>query len=451
MIDRKGTWRSCIIMLAMCCSAATYGNETASPDFEKDILPTFRRFCFECHGPMRQEADLRLDDPESAFAHYSAIVPGDAAASEIYRRITLPAGHDEIMPAVGRPLTKDQTEPIRLWLEAGAEWPNDIQPATHWAYVSPSRSVLPEISQGSWPRNEIDFFILSRLEDLGLNPSPEADPATRIRRVYLDLIGIPPTPREVEAFVADPSDESYANIVDHLLASPQFGERWARPWLDLARYSDSHGFQRDNLREIWAYRDWVIQALNADMPFDQFTIEQLAGDLLPSPTEEQKIATGFHRCATINVEAGSDPEETRCNQVFDRVNTTATVWMGSTLECAQCHDHKFDPFTQKEYYQLFAFFNNTEIEADRTNPAAPASIKFLGPRMQLTDDSTEVERRELKAQLQVIDEQIASRTSALQANSAQWEASLPGKCAADSRVTTEGLSLGRRGRPSHSE
>ena len=262
-------------------------------------------------------------------------------------------------------------------------WPEDVDAASTGPTSPPVRPELPAVKNASWPKNGIDHFILSRLEKEGLTPSPEADRATLIRRVSLDLIGLPPTPGEVDAFRRRRKRRTPTRtVVDRLLASPQFGERWARPWLDLARYADSHGFQRDDLRDIWAYRDWVIRALNADMPFDQFTIEQLAGDLLPNATDDQKIATGFNRCTPTNVEAGTDPEETRVNQVIDRVNTTATVWLGTTLECAQCHDHKYDPFTQKEYYQLFAFFNNTAIEADRTNPKVPGSIQFLGPSMR---------------------------------------------------------------------
>src|SRR5688572_10259903 len=222
--------------------------------------------------------------------------------------------------------------------------PASAAEAKHWAYVKPVRSALPVVQDADWPRNAIDHFVLARLDAEALKPSPEADRATLIRRLSLDLLGLPPTLSEVDGFLSDNSPDAYERLVDRLLASPQFGERWARPWLDLARYADSHGFQRDDLRELWAYRDWVIKALNADMPFDQFTIEQLAGDLLPNATAEQRIATGFNRCTPTNVEAGSEPEETRVNQVFDRVDTLGTVWLGTTLECAQCHDHKYDPF-----------------------------------------------------------------------------------------------------------
>ena len=224
--------------------------------------------------------------------------------------------------------------------------------------------------------------MLEGIGQAGLEPSPEADPARLIRRVYLDLTGLPPSPEEVDAVLADRHPAAYERLVDRLLASPQYGPRWARPWLDAARYADSNGFQADQFREVWPYRDWVIAALNADLPFDRFTIEQLAGDLLSEPTLAQRIATGFHRQATCNVEAGVDPEENRVNQVIDRVNTTATVWLGSTIECAQCHDHPYDPFTQIEYYQLFAFFNNTPLEVKHIKAT---TYDFYGPKLELAE------------------------------------------------------------------
>jgi len=392
-----------------------------APDFARDIYPIFRRHCFECHGAKKREADLRLDQRRAALDHPAAIVPGDTANSEVFRRTTLRPGDEEIMPAVGKPLSKSETELLRRWIDAGAVWSENVELAEHWAYVAPVRPALPKVSDASWIKNGIDSFILNRLDDEGLSPSPEADRAKLIRRVYLDLIGLPPTPADVDAFLADANANAYEAVVDRLLASPKFGERWATPWLDLARYADSHGFQRDDLREIWAYRDWVIRALNADMPFDEFTIEQLAGDLLPHATEQQKIATGFSRCTMTNVEAGTDPEETRTNQVIDRVNTTATVWLGSTLECAQCHDHKFDPFSQKEYYQFFAFFNNTAIEADRANPEVPGSIRFLGPSMKLASEIGGGKRPPRDGELAQIDRRIAERTATLRQAAASWE------------------------------
>jgi hypothetical protein len=442
-MDRKVRYRShgwccCLILFQAAlwhsAVAETRAGEGASPHFERDILPILRRSCFECHSSKAQEADLRLDQRQAVFDHPSAIVPGDAVGSEIYRRVTLPAGDPEIMPATGRPLRKGETELLRRWIESGAEWPADLDVGKHWAYEAPVRPELPPVSDSSWPRNAIDHFVLARLDTEKLKPLPEADRATLIRRVYLDLIGLPPTPAEVDAFRNDQSSDAYEAVVDRLLTSSQFGERWARLWLDLARYADSHGFQRDDLREIWAYRDWVIRALNADMPFDQFTIEQLAGDLLPNATDEQKVATGFHRCTMTNVEAGTEPEETRTNQIIDRVNTTATVWLGSTIECAQCHDHKYDPFSQKEYYQLFAFFNNTAIEAERKNPKVPGSIQFIGPSMKLSDDAEDSKRQTLESNLAKIIRQIRKRTAKLRKESPGWESELRDSLASASRT-----------------
>lgn len=360
-------------------------------DFLKDVAPIFRRSCIECHGPEKQEGDLRLDRRPGVGSE-STIRPGKPEESELWRRITLPRGHDEIMPAVGEPLEREQIETIRRWIAQGATWPDQESNQTHWAYVKPSRPRLPGVSDPTWIRQPLDHFVLQRLDQASLGPSPRAAPEKLVRRLYLDLIGLPPTLDQVRHFAADPSDERLERIVDDLLNRPQFGERWARPWLDAARYADSHGFQRDNLRDMWAYRDWVIRALNDDMPMDQFSIEQLAGDLLPDATESQRIATGFHRCSPTNVEAGSLPEETRIEQVIDRVNTTAAVWLGTTLECCQCHDHKYDPFKQSEYYRLLAFFNNTQMEADRADPKKPSSIDFLGPSMPISNRDRDRQR-----------------------------------------------------------
>jgi hypothetical protein len=378
-------WSS-LLSLALMPGIGHAADPGKAVDFARDVYPILQRSCFECHGPAKQKGKLRLDSREAVMKggrSGPAVVPGKAEQSELYRRISLERGDTEIMPDRGDPLPAAQVALLRRWIDQGAAWSDTVQAARHWAYVKPVRSGLPAVTNTSWPRQPIDHFILARLEQEGLRPSPEADRATLIRRLTLDLTGLPPTPSEVDAFLADQGPDAYERLVDRLLAAPAFGERWARPWLDLARYADSHGFQRDDLRELWAYRDWVVRALNADMPFDRFTVEQLAGDLLPGASDEQRIATGFHRSAPTNVEAGSEPEETRVNQVIDRVNTTAAVWLGTTLECAQCHDHKYDPFTQKEYYQLFAFFNGTALEADRTNPKVPGSIKFLGPTLTL--------------------------------------------------------------------
>jgi mono/diheme cytochrome c family protein len=399
-------------------------SKTSRVDFARDVYPIFRRSCIECHGPEKQEAELRLDQRVVALESGS-IEAGKPGDSELLRRILLPRGHDEVMPAIGDPLPKRQIAILRRWIQQGAVWPDKFKVNRHWAYVAPRRPAMPQVQDSKWAKSAIDQFVLHRLQEEGLSPSPEAAPEKRVRRVFLDLIGLPPTPEEVNAFASDPSDERFEKLVDDLLQRPQFGERWARPWLDVARYADSHGFQRDNLRDVWAYRDWVIRALNADMPFDQFTIEQIAGDLLPEATESQKIATGFHRCTPTNVEAGSLPEETRIEQVIDRVNTTGAVWLGSTLECCQCHDHKFDPFPQKDYYRLLAYFNNTEMEADRASKS-PSSIAFKGPKMALTNAERDARRAELAKQIAAVKKQQAARRKELNGDLPKWATEFAG-------------------------
>jgi hypothetical protein len=421
----SAVWLSVLGLIAAggLCAAPGDDNPRPAVDFGRDVYPVLRRACFDCHGPDNKQGKLRLHLREDAFKggkHGAVIVPGKADKSELYRRIILTKDSDDVMPARGELLAKADIERIRDWINQGAVWPDSVKPGIHWAYVKPVRAKPPAVKNAAWVRNAIDAFILARLEKEKLGPSPEADRAALIRRLSLDLIGLPPSPAEVDAFLADDSPAAYEKLVDRLLASPHFGERWARPWLDLARYADSHGFQRDDLREMWPYRDWVIRALNADMPFDRFTIEQIAGDLLPRATVEQKIATGFHRCPTTNVEAGSEPEETRVNQVLDRVNTTAAVWLGSTLECCQCHKHKYDPFTQKDYYQLFAYFNSTALEADRSNPKVPGSIRFLGPTMQLPDQR-DGQRKQLAADLVQMALELEARRRELAPGMDRWE------------------------------
>jgi hypothetical protein len=364
-------------------ASKTLGNEV---DFARHVQPVLSARCYKCHGPKKQDGGIRWDRKASALAGGDsgevAIAPGKPDDSEIVHRLMTDDPDERMPPAKGgKPLAPEQIAIITRWIEQGANWPDSSADAKHWSYLKPQRPELAKVNDTKWPRNAIDHFILARLEAEGLTPSKPADPARLIRRVYLDVIGLPPSVEEVEAFLKDPSPDHYEKIVDRLLASKRFGEKWARQWLDLARYSDSNGFQADQIREMWAYRDWVIDALNADMPFDQFTIEQVAGDLLPDATARQKIATGFHRTPTCNVEAGVDPEENRTNQVIDRVNTTGTVWLGTTLECAQCHNHKYDPFTQKDYYQIFAFFNNTPLEV--ANGGKGVQFNFIGPKMDI--------------------------------------------------------------------
>lgn len=327
----------------------------AEPDlFTTEVRPILARHCFKCHGPddKARKAKLRLDQRDIALRVLS---PGNPEQSELVKRTS---SHDPSFmmppPVAKNPLTDAQRQVLRRWIESGATY------TQHWSFVPPKRWDLPAVRQPKWPKNGIDNFILARLEAEGLSPSPEADRYTLVRRLFLDLIGVPPTIDEAEAFLSDKSADAYEQLVDRLLKDQRYGERWARRWLDLARYADTNGYEKDRQRSIWPYRDWVIDALNADMPFYQFTIEQLAGDMLPNPTEAQRIATGFHRNTMLNEEGGIDPLEFRFHAMTDRVATTGTVWLGLTLGCAQCHSHKFDPIPQRDYYRFFASLNNAD-------------------------------------------------------------------------------------------
>ncbi len=319
--------------------------------YGRDVRPILAENCFFCHGqdPNQRKGDLRLDTRDGQKAE-GVLVAGKPDESELVRRIFSREKGRQMPPVKSnRHLTAQQKETLRRWVAEGATFED------HWAFVAPVR---PRIPGGTRGRNSLDRFVAARLAEKGLTPSPEADRVTLIRRVTLDLIGLPPTPAEVDAFLADPAPEAYEKLVDRLLASPHYGERMALPWLDAARYADSNGFQQDGDTFQWVWRDWVVRALNANMPFDRFTIEQLAGDLLPNPTLEQKIATAFNRNHLVNGEGGAIPEEQRFNILFDRVDTTATTWLGLTMACCQCHDHKYDPMTQRDYYSLLAGFNN---------------------------------------------------------------------------------------------
>ena len=357
------------------CLAFAAADDTTPPqageiNFNRDIRPILSDSCFSCHGPddKQRMAGLRFDTKEGAFAKPGVIVPGNAAGSRMIQRLTS-ADPDLRMPPAhaGRPLTDKQIDLLRRWIDAGAKW------ETHWAYLAPQRPDVPTVKLAAWPRNPIDFFILARLEREGLQPSPEADRATLLRRLSYDLTGLPPTPAEIDSFLADKSPDAYEKRVDQLLRSPHYGERMALQWLDLARYADTHGYHIDSHRDMWPWRDQLIKAFNDNQPFDQFTVEQLAGDLLPNATREQKIASGFNRNHMINYEGGAIPEEYQVEYVVDRLETTATTWMGMTLGCARCHSHKYDPLTQKEFYQFFAFFNTVSEEGldGRTGNAKP--------------------------------------------------------------------------------
>jgi len=357
-------WKTSVWAVAFTVSAWAAG-----PDFNREIRPILSQHCFKCHGPddATRKGGLRLDEREAAMGAGKsgaiAVVPGKSSASEIVKRI-LSADPDDVMPppSTKQVLTSEQKELLKAWVDAGAAY------TPHWAFVAPKPVSPPPVQDTSWPRNGVDTFVLARLEKEGLSPSPEADRMTWVRRVTQDLTGLPPTPEEADEFLADVSSDAHEKWVDRLLASPRYGERWARRWLDLARYADTNGYEKDRQRNIWPWRDWVVRAFNADMPFDRFTIEQIAGDLLPNATEEQRLATGFHRNTMLNEEGGIDPLEFRFHTMTDRVATTGTAWLGLTVGCAQCHTHKYDPIQHREYYGLMAFLNNAE-EPDMDLPA----------------------------------------------------------------------------------
>ncbi|MFO0952396.1 MAG: PSD1 and planctomycete cytochrome C domain-containing protein [Isosphaeraceae bacterium] len=345
--------------LALSLTAQAFAAD-ARLDFARDVRPILSDKCFTCHGPdpTQRKAGLRLDTPEGAFKPAKsggvAVVPGKPDESELYQRITS-AGADEHMPPAksGKSLTPAEVARLKLWIEQGAPFQR------HWAFVPPARPTLPKVSDPAWIKSPVDAFVLARLDREGLKPSPEADRTTLIRRLSLDLIGLPPTVAEVDAFLADDSPEAYARVVNRLLDSPHYGERWGRLWLDAARYADSDGYEKDKSRQVWFYRDWVIRALNSDLGYDRFVIDQIAGDLLPNATQDEVVATGFLRNSMINEEGGVDPEQFRMEAMFDRMDAVGKGILGLTIQCGQCHSHKYDPLTQDEYYRMFAFLNNT--------------------------------------------------------------------------------------------
>jgi len=355
--------RTANAILVVSLIVTVHGAASAKVSFQREVRPILSDSCFLCHGPDkgRRMMGLRLDTREGAFAKRGSgavIVPGKPQASLLYQRVTA-AQPEKVMPPVSshKKLTAEQKDTLKRWIEEGANWEE------HWAFQAPVRRELPAVQNGSWARNPIDRFVLSRLEAKGLTPAAEAGKRTLMRRVTLDLTGLPPKPEEVETFVADRSSDAYEKLVDRLMATPQWGEHRARYWLDAARYGDTHGIHIDNYREIWPYRDWVIRAFNANMPFDRFTTEQIAGDLLPKPTLEQRIATGFQRCNVTTNEAGVIIDEVEAIYAKDRADTIGAVYMGLTVGCATCHDHKFDPIQQRDFYALTAFFRNSTQHA----------------------------------------------------------------------------------------
>ena len=389
-----------VLAIALCVGTGTsaWGQKTLPPvadrtvDFDNDIRPLFQRFCDSCHGAQKQLSGFRLDREGDALRggdSGKAFEPGQSAESLLVKYI---AGLDPdiLMPPEGDLLTDEQVGLVRAWIDQGAKWGRDApgnqgsaSRARHWSYQPLLRPAPPATTNTTWPRNMIDRFVLHKLEAEQVTPSPEADRGTLLRRVSLDLTGLPPTPEELAAFLADQRPNAYELAVEGLLASPHFGERWGRHWLDLARYADSDGYEKDSPRpHAWRWRQWVIEALNRDLPFDQFTIEQIAGDLLPNARPDQQLATGFHRNTLTNREGGVDAEEFRVAAVVDRVNTIGSVWLGLTVGCAQCHSHKYDALSLREYYGLFAFLNQAD-EADLPSPL-PGDDKAIVPAMVQT-------------------------------------------------------------------
>jgi hypothetical protein len=371
------------LLLSIIVSAGLAASAADEVVFNRDIRPILSNHCYACHGPdsEQRQAEFRLDSKSDAYSDrggYRPIVPHDPANSELYARIASD-DPDEIMPPADfdKHLSPEHIDLIRRWIQQGAQWEE------HWSFQPPRRFPLPSSPHTQFVRNEIDHFVLARLATEGLEPSPEAGRATLIRRVTFDLTGLPPTIEEIDAFLADESSDACERLVDGLLASPHYGEHMARHWLDLGRYSDTHGMHVDAERSMWLFRDWLIYAFNKNMPFDQFTIEQLAGDLLPNPTLDQLVATGFNRCNPSTDEAGSIAEEMRVRYAIDRVETIGTVWMGLSLNCAVCHDHKFDPIRQREFYQLFAYYANTDENPINGNALAPEpSVEVPTPRQK---------------------------------------------------------------------
>jgi mono/diheme cytochrome c family protein len=375
-------------------------------DYNRQVRQILSNHCYACHGPDKAQlqAGLRLDQREAALAELEsgghAIVPGDSAASKLIARITSTDAAEVMPPADStKPLSAEQIEILKRWVSEGAKWDE------HWSYQPIARPAAPSVANTAWPRTPIDYFVLQRLEQEQLAPEPEADRATLIRRLSFDLTGLPPSVADVDAFVADQRPDAYERLVDRLLSSPRYGERMAQKWLDLARYADTNGYHIDNHRDIWLYRNWVIDAFNRNVPFDQFTIEQFAGDLLPNPTTQQRIATGFHRNAMVNFEGGADPAEYLSKYIVDRVTTTATVFLGSTLACTECHDHKYDPFTQREFYQLYAYFNNVPekgLDGNQSNPV---------PSMQVPQESQTAQIAALEAQKAELEQRTAAEVT----------------------------------------
>ncbi len=401
-----------------------------SVDFGRQIRPLLAEKCFSCHGldDETRETDMRLDTQEGLYAEVGSgelvIRPGNSAKSAIYTRL-ITDDEDERMPPADaeKQVTPEEIELIKRWIDQGAPWQQ------HWSLVTPERPSVPDSGHGDerWSRNVIDRFVLARLDKASLAPSPEADRITLLRRVTLDLAGLPPTPQEIDNFLADTTDQAYEKVVDRLLKSQHYGEHMARYWLDAARYADTHGLHLDNFRQMWPYRDWVINAFNSNMPFDQFTIEQLAGDLLPNPTLDQQVATGFNRCNVTTSEGGVIPEEYYVHYTNDRVSTVSTVWMGISMGCVTCHEHKFDPYAMKDFYQLFAFFNSLD------GPVMDGNKKDTAPVVKVASASQRTQLASLSRRISVLSQVMNAPISELDDAQRAWESNLRDRLADDSK------------------
>ena len=392
------------------------GEPEQSVDFKRDVEPIFAANCISCHGAKVALSGLRLDVKAEAL---KAITPGNSAKSSLIGRVT--GEIEPRMPMGKAPLSAAQIGILKTWVDQGAQWPDEAAASTpapqakHWSFVAPVLPAVPSVKDAKWVRNPIDSFVLAEIEKRGLAPSPEADRQTLIRRVSLDLTGLPPTLQEIDAFVKDSRPDAYEKLVDRLLASPHYGERWGRWWLDVARYADTNGFEKDRPRSIWPYRDWVIGAFNRDLPFDQFAIDQLAGDLLPNPTLDQKVATGFLRNSMLNEEGGVDPEQFRVEGIIDRVDAVGKAFLGLTINCAQCHTHKFDPITHREYYSFYAFLNSDD-EPEIEVPGAEVTKK----RAEIASEIAAIENK-LRASRPDLDAKMAAWEKTVTYDESQWK------------------------------
>ncbi len=424
--------------------AVAYLSAADRVDFSRDVRPILSDRCFTCHGPdeATRKVGLRLDTEEGARkprGAHTPVVPGDPSASEIMKRVSPERPAMRMPPPYSdrKPLTEKEIATLRTWIEQGAKW------QSHWSFAAPVRPDPPPVRDMAWTRNPIDRFVLARLERDGLTPSPEAGRERLLRRVTFDLTGLPPTLAELDAFLADPSPDAYGKAVDRLLASPRYGERMAVDWLDAARYADTHGYQVDPEKEMWPWRDWVIGAFNRNLPYDRFTIEQLAGDLLPEPTLEQKIATGFQRNHRINSETGSIAEEFQAENLVDRVSTFGAVWLGLTVGCARCHDHKYDPLTAREFYSLYAFFNNVD-EAGNGGPRDGRGnhkpyLRLPAPELEAQAAAKEKEIAAARTILAEVEERLSPGLAAWERGALthrpQWEVLRPTRMSAEGGVT----------------